>query len=446
MTIDPATLLPTGEYVENGLPAAMVPRLTEIELREPDVNKFAALNRGAAAAASLSGVTRGELDRSLRQRELRHPSGFGDELRSVLTDSVGAYGALTVLRETASPNFTPAEVRFVASLAAPLAEGVRRATMLRRDRGDRDDEVGILVLRPDDTVEMVDRGARRWLEELGAGTDAARSRRSCAPSPPAPGEIGGPAAVVETDDGRRRRRRARVRTTSGRWIVVRGSLLGADDTAPVAVLLEAARPPELAPLIADAYAFTDRERLITELVAQGHSTKEISEALHLSAYTVQDHLKSIFDKSGTSSRGDLVARIFFDHYAPRLDRSAGRRSRPSEWKIPAIWDVAAPARGSRWDDEIAGARPRRTTRRCSCSLTLTSKTSISIIHGVDETPEPIGLFVSADVEASQPSLRSRAGRCGSVAGDVVGVGLAQGRPVPVADARSPRPSASKGRR
>ena len=48
LTIDPATLLPTGEFVENGLPRAAV-RLTEIELREPDVNKFTrARPRGAA--------------------------------------------------------------------------------------------------------------------------------------------------------------------------------------------------------------------------------------------------------------------------------------------------------------------------------------------------------------------------------------------------------------
>ena len=62
---------------------------------------------------------------------------------------------------------------------------------------------------------------------------------------------------------------------SGRWAVVRGSLLGdGDDStrARVAILLEAARPPELAPLIADAYGFTERERLVTELVAQGYST------------------------------------------------------------------------------------------------------------------------------------------------------------------------------
>ena len=125
----------------------------------------------------------------------------------------------------------------------------------------------------------------------------------------------------DRDDLGDRVARARVRTAAGRWVVVRGSLLGdRDDSvgARVAILLEEARPPELAPLIADAYGFTERERLVTELVAQGYSTREIAGRLHLSAYTVQDHLKSIFEKSGTSSRGDLVASLFFDHYAPRL--------------------------------------------------------------------------------------------------------------------------------
>ncbi len=315
LTIDPATLLPTGEVVANGLPTPAMTRLTEIELREPDFNKFTALARLKRQAASLSDVTAGELDQSLRQREVRRPSGFEDELRAVLSGAMGTWGALTLLREAKRPHFTPTEVRFVASLAGPLADGLRRAALIgdaaAGDDG-RGDEPGLLVLAADDTVDMANRAADGWLDELGAGDGAAqlplvvhavadRTRRA------ATGDSQGDGVA-----------RARVRTPAGRWVVVEGSLLGDGPEARVAVLLEPARPPELAPLIADAYGLTHRERRVTELVAQGFSTSEIGARLHLSAYTVQDHLKTIFEKSGTGSRGDLVARLFFDHYAPRL--------------------------------------------------------------------------------------------------------------------------------
>ena len=57
-------------------------------------------------------------------------------------------------------------------------------------------------------------------------------------------------------------------------------------------------------------------------MAQGLPTRaDRQPASHVAAYTVQDHLKSIFAKSGTGSRGDLVARLFLDHYATSLTRT-----------------------------------------------------------------------------------------------------------------------------
>jgi DNA-binding CsgD family transcriptional regulator len=319
-TVDPATLLPTGLLVRRGLDLGLLPRFIEIELGEPDFIKFRSLARQGRAAASLSDATRGDLEQSVRHCELIRPQGFDDEVRVVFSDGAGAWGAVCLLREPGRCGFEDSEVRFLASLAPLVAEGLRRAAILGEVATAEQRGTGVVVLGPDNSVESATVGGVRWLADLGGGATsgelpvavlavAARARRI--------------AGEDRNDADRRVPRsdpfaRARVCTAHGNWVTVRGSVLGEGPDSSVAVLMEAARPPELAPLIADACGLTDRERRVTELVAQGFSTNDIGQRLHLSMYTVQDHLKSIFDKTGAGSRGELVARLFFDHYVPRL--------------------------------------------------------------------------------------------------------------------------------
>jgi DNA-binding CsgD family transcriptional regulator len=315
-TMDPATLLPTGHVIENGLPDSTLPRYTEIEIREPDFNKFSALARAAQPTATLSEATAGKLELSLRHRELRRPHGWGDELRAVFVGDSGTWGGLVLLREAGRADFTRADMRLVSRLSQHLAEGLRRAMLLTElsEVPEEDDPApGLLLLDDDNGIELANPAAQAWLGELGAAdrsapfvvqTVANRARSIAA------GVVDGGAVA-----------RARVRTSSGRWVLVRGSMLGDGAAARAAVIVEPVRPPELAPLIADAHGLTDRERAITQLVAQGLATDAIGRRLHLSPYTVQDHLKSIFEKVSVGTRGELVARLFFDHYAPRLTRS-----------------------------------------------------------------------------------------------------------------------------
>ena len=86
----------------------------------------------------------------------------------------------------------------------------------------------------------------------------------------------------------------------------------------MAVVIEPAKGGDVAPLIVEAYGLTQRELDVTRAIARGLGTAEVAEHLFVSQHTVRDHVKSVFEKVGVSSRGELVAKVFADHYTPVL--------------------------------------------------------------------------------------------------------------------------------
>jgi DNA-binding CsgD family transcriptional regulator len=310
LTMDPTTQVPTGEVVENGLPGTAMARMAEIELSGADVNTFAALARAEQHAAGLSAATEGDLDRSRRHRELRRPHGLGDELRATLVSDHTVWGALTLLRGRDRPDFAPSDTALVGAVTDVLADGLRRATLrdacaaARTERG-----VGLIVLAADGALVAVDPVAERWLVQLrgeGGAVPVAVTAVACRARRIAAGQAAAGGAA-----------RARVRTADGQWLV----LYAATSTGPDAtttVVVEPASSHEIAPLVATAYGLTARERAVIRLVARGLATKEIGAELHLSPWTVQDHLKAVFGKVGVGSRGELVARLFFPTGPPEL--------------------------------------------------------------------------------------------------------------------------------
>jgi len=93
--------------------------------------------------------------------------------------------------------------------------------------------------------------------------------------------------------------------------------MAASDQDAVAVIIEEATPEQLTPIVMNAYGLTHQERTLAALVFQGFSTAEISARLHITQHTVQDHLKSIFEKTGVRSRRELVATVLKQRYLPR---------------------------------------------------------------------------------------------------------------------------------
>ena len=313
-TADPATLMITGNVGE-GLPPEASRGFARVEYTMEDYNKFSRLARSRRTVRSLSNATVGRFERSARWREVFGPLGFNDDLRAALVADGSCWGFLALHRHAQNGWFSEEEIRFIAELAPHFAEGLRKALLLESvAAGHSGEGPGLILLDDQLRVVSTTAPARYWLAELGrSGPDIGGLHGAILAA------ASSLQALERESAGEDLVPRSRLRTESGRWLVVHASrLAGEEQEGRIAVILELAQPLEIAPLIAAAYGLSDRERQVLQQVLIGLSTSDICAALFISANTVQDHLKSIFEKTGVRSRRDLVAQIFTQQYLPRM--------------------------------------------------------------------------------------------------------------------------------
>ena len=313
-SLDPASLLATSHYHE-GLPEIPHEWLAQ-EYYENDFNKLADVARSERGIATLHEATGGEPTRSTRYRLSMQPMGADQEaITGLRTRSGEVWGALALYREEGQPHFTTDELEFLREVSIPLAEGARRGLLIAEAADPQSPEApGLLVLTDDWEVESATPGTERWLAELPDG-DWKADRKL----PAAVLAVAGRALRTGTDeDSPGEIAFARVLSPSGQWIVLHGASLVSDGRRRVAVIIEPAHPARITSLLMAAYELTEREQTVTQRVLQGDSTTQIAERLVVSPHTVQGHLKKIFEKTGVRSRRDLVGKVFFSHYEPRL--------------------------------------------------------------------------------------------------------------------------------
>ncbi len=310
-TLDPASLLITSHY--NPYMPTFPAESLALEYYGDDVNKIVDVARSESGVSTVHDAMGGDPSGSPRWQANMEMGGDQEMVAALRTRTGESWGALGLYREPGQSMFDETEKRFVQQVAPYLAEGARRSLLFgEAAEPETTHAPGLLVLSTDWKIESSTPGMDQWLEDLPDG-DLGADRM-----PSAVLTVAGQALRSVNSTGAGEVAMARVLTRSGTWVVLHGAPLSTGPDLRVAVIVEPAHPARITDLLMSAYGLTDREQAVTRMVLQGSSTTQIATDLVLSPHTVQQHLKSIFDKTGVRSRRDLVGKVFFSHYEPRL--------------------------------------------------------------------------------------------------------------------------------
>jgi DNA-binding CsgD family transcriptional regulator len=251
--------------------------------------------------ARLHSATGGRLEQSLVWRELLADHHVSDIASIVFRDRFGCWAFLDLWRSAGV--FTDEHARVVAGHVPAITAALRRCTLQTfsrpTDARDRHPWTGPVVLVLTDQLEV-----------QGQTPETERYLRALVPpdgdrQPVPAGAYNVAAQLLATEAGiDDHPPTARVHLHGGEWLMFRAARIGAD----IAVSIERASPMERLDLFRRSAGLTARETELLDVLATGADTRAIAKHLFVSEHTVQDHLKAIFAKTGTTSRRELLAR------------------------------------------------------------------------------------------------------------------------------------------
>lgn len=319
-TTDPDTGLLT-HAVGEGLPENLV--RTYVGVAYPYEQASLMLDRARSGDTVATATTAGF-------RELLREEGVEQELNTILCAGGDLQGFLCLLRESRSRGYDEREMRFMRRIAPHMTRGLRTAVTV--DLGACEDPAGrlhatarahaapgVVVLDARSGITLRNTSARAQLEDLAdVGV----------PTGETPYALFSVVALLRARqrgtgadrDGSPQDATLRVRGRSGGWYTLRasGTEPGPASESCTVVTIEPVGPGEVAEILTRLYGLSPREREVLALIARGESTKSVAARLGLSTYTVQDHLGNACTKVGVRGRKALLAKLFFDGYAPGL--------------------------------------------------------------------------------------------------------------------------------
>jgi len=286
-----------------------LPRLLRLKYLTP-TNRWTSL--GVNPVASLVEATAGDLTRSLLWRELLSGYAVHDVASIAFGDANGCWSFLDLWRCAGDQvAFAPAELALLRQAVAPITTALRRnqAAQFKPMITPAEQPAGPIVLLLSPQLRLLGQTPQTdgYLRALLSTEDGQ------APIPAAAFNVAAQLLAREqgVDDNAPW---ARVHLQHGQWLTLRAARIGSDApgddraTEAIAVTIEGTSEADRLDLFARTTQLSRRETELLQLLVTGIDTHQIATQMMLSELTVHDHFKSIFAKTSTRTRRQLVAR------------------------------------------------------------------------------------------------------------------------------------------